>query len=167
MEQIPHPIECAICLESITKTDVILSCHHMFHHSCAAEWLIENDSCPMCRKSIGTTTPENTTKTVHMRDDYSNVLSFIDYSRIYERIIDLINIDANPLNIDWGSNDYIQTTITGGSSKNKTKITCFIHRSRNKYIVQVINIDVCQPRGKTIKYRKIINNRSINRKRLR
>jgi hypothetical protein len=42
-------MECPICLETIFKNKKILKCKHIFHKSCLNEWLINHDTCPMCR----------------------------------------------------------------------------------------------------------------------
>ena len=42
--------ECSICLESFdTKNTIVLNCNHYFHRECINEWLLINNSCPICR----------------------------------------------------------------------------------------------------------------------
>ena len=46
--------KCAICLNNITEQTGIIktSCGHFYHLKCASGWLVNNDSCPMCRKIL-------------------------------------------------------------------------------------------------------------------
>ncbi len=46
--------ECSICFNSMIKTNSIekLSCDHNFHSECINKWLINNNTCPLCRKVI-------------------------------------------------------------------------------------------------------------------
>ena len=46
--------ECVICLEPITNESMcrMLSCFHIFHAHCVANWLVTNASCPMCNKDL-------------------------------------------------------------------------------------------------------------------
>jgi E3 ubiquitin-protein ligase RNF115/126 len=47
--------ECSVCMDDVTVgVEVVeLPCHHWFHEACAAAWLKEHNTCPICRKSIG------------------------------------------------------------------------------------------------------------------
>jgi len=43
--------KCTICLETcIYGSEVIASnvCSHVFHHECLIDWLVQNDTCPVC-----------------------------------------------------------------------------------------------------------------------
>ena len=47
---------CAICLNEYEDGEEICwssnrKCNHVFHHSCIAEWLLQHDECPYCRKA--------------------------------------------------------------------------------------------------------------------
>ena len=44
-------LECSICLDKI-KNEVILKCKHKFCKECIHKWLLENDTCPICRTII-------------------------------------------------------------------------------------------------------------------
>jgi len=54
--------ECVICFASISKEtgSTTLSCSHTFHYSCITRWLCSqmdldlSESCPCCRKEVGT-----------------------------------------------------------------------------------------------------------------
>lgn len=46
-------IDCPICMEDVGNKGVYnLSCGHLFHHGCLNEWLLNNDTCPMCREKV-------------------------------------------------------------------------------------------------------------------
>merc|ERR1712224_438090 len=49
--------ECCICLEAYKPGDTICvaktsACDHVFHQECMAEWLQDNDQCPLCRVKL-------------------------------------------------------------------------------------------------------------------
>ncbi|GKF29452.1 RING-H2 finger protein ATL16 [Tanacetum coccineum] len=47
--------DCAICLEDFIDKQhigVVVSCQHSFHEDCINNWLSNERSCPLCRKSI-------------------------------------------------------------------------------------------------------------------
>lgn len=48
--------ECIICVESMAvgQTVIQLSCQHVFHESCAMQWLTQHHSCPYCRHELPT-----------------------------------------------------------------------------------------------------------------
>ncbi|XP_017490568.1 PREDICTED: E3 ubiquitin-protein ligase ATL9-like, partial [Rhagoletis zephyria] len=44
---------CTICNDETTNFNFVATpCSHGFHRSCLSTWLTENDSCPLCRRSI-------------------------------------------------------------------------------------------------------------------
>jgi hypothetical protein len=48
---------CAICLETHTKGDSVLTeCNHEFCHQCWSQWITRAKTCPACRKSRPSTT---------------------------------------------------------------------------------------------------------------
>ncbi|XP_057506566.1 uncharacterized protein LOC130789780 [Actinidia eriantha] len=47
--------ECAICLEEFRDGEtcrVLLVCDHFFHPECIGLWLVENRTCPICRREV-------------------------------------------------------------------------------------------------------------------
>ncbi|KAK1359377.1 hypothetical protein POM88_043851 [Heracleum sosnowskyi] len=46
--------ECSICVNKfeINEYICILECGHMFHHHCLAPWLLNNSTCPLCRRTL-------------------------------------------------------------------------------------------------------------------
>jgi hypothetical protein len=60
-----HPL-CAICLERLLVDESIgvshdAECHHLFHKTCIAEWLLTNQDCPVCRRDFLAVTTTTTT----------------------------------------------------------------------------------------------------------
>lgn len=54
--------ECSVCMDDVHIGDevVLLPCSHWFHEVCAAAWLGEHNTCPICRKGIdGETAPSS------------------------------------------------------------------------------------------------------------
>jgi len=46
-------IDCAICMEDVGNKGVYnLSCGHLFHNGCLDQWLLNNNTCPMCREQV-------------------------------------------------------------------------------------------------------------------
>jgi E3 ubiquitin-protein ligase RNF115/126 len=46
--------ECTICLDNVElgMEVTVLPCTHWFHFSCIEAWLIQNNTCPHCRRGI-------------------------------------------------------------------------------------------------------------------
>lgn len=51
--------ECSVCMDDvhIGSEVVVLPCTHWFHQECAATWLQEHNTCPICRKGLETDKP--------------------------------------------------------------------------------------------------------------
>ena len=46
-------IDCSICTEDVGTNKVYnLACGHLFHHKCLNPWLINHNTCPMCRQKV-------------------------------------------------------------------------------------------------------------------
>lgn len=153
--------ECSICLEqAIPEKQVTLSCGHSFHHSCAIGWLMENNTCPMCRKSIGITTSTNRKTCITLYYNINHIIDFNDMNRIYDTMIDIISVDeTDPDEIQWDSSNSIQYIIKGGRKNNKKNITYQISKHNNEYAVYSIDIDFWKYPTKKNKFCKNGNNR--------
>lgn len=47
-------IECVICFELLRENSVVRTpCNHYFHNNCLLEWVIINNTCPVCRINFG------------------------------------------------------------------------------------------------------------------
>jgi len=138
--------ECSICLEHTNpEKDVKLSCNHTFHHKCAIQWLIENNTCPMCRKSIGINQNVDTVKYIILLENHSHLLNHSDLTTIYDKTFDIISIDdTDPEKIKWDSFNSINCCIKGGYKKNKKIISYIIHKQSPNYIIEITYIDYWQ-----------------------
>ena len=45
-------LKCSICLCHLGKKKFITECNHKFHYKCILRWILNNDTCPMCRQII-------------------------------------------------------------------------------------------------------------------
>ena len=45
--------ECVICLDPINGPHVTTPCNHKMHNKCLTQWLLTEDTCPLCRHDIG------------------------------------------------------------------------------------------------------------------
>jgi len=71
--------ECVICFEPFEEDICVTrpggTCQHQFHVECMSEWLLENESCPLCRSKIIIETPKKESNRGSTPDD--------DYYRYY------------------------------------------------------------------------------------
>ena len=44
---------CVICLDEIEGAHVTTPCNHKMHNKCLTQWLLTEDTCPLCRHDIG------------------------------------------------------------------------------------------------------------------
>ena len=60
--------ECPICYIKNNFTTKTTECNHKFHASCIDSWLIDHNTCPMCRKvnPFGMIN-QDPTRTLHVR----------------------------------------------------------------------------------------------------
>jgi hypothetical protein len=57
--QWPADFTCPICLETMTPQEKIVqstACGHSYHRACIARWMLEQNTCPLCRQIITTRT---------------------------------------------------------------------------------------------------------------
>ncbi|MFQ6650996.1 hypothetical protein Gotur_022924 [Gossypium turneri] len=47
---------CSICMEGLSESEGggsrQVSCGHVYHHDCITDWLLNGNSCPLCRHEI-------------------------------------------------------------------------------------------------------------------
>lgn len=43
---------CAICLQPIDSEKVLMPCGHAFHRACIKQWMLQQCTCPMCRRDF-------------------------------------------------------------------------------------------------------------------
>lgn len=63
--------ECAVCQEDyvVGKELVVLPCKHTFDPDCVNSWLKVNGTCPICRYSLVTSSPEPQIREIYSVDD--------------------------------------------------------------------------------------------------
>lgn len=47
-----HNEICIICMEEGNKKFLELKCKHLYHKKCLKKWIIDNNSCPLCRLPV-------------------------------------------------------------------------------------------------------------------
>ncbi len=61
---VPQPVTCSICFDNISdSTKKSLNCDHNFHINCINTWLVENNTCPLCRA------PQSISRSLSSRED--------------------------------------------------------------------------------------------------
>ena len=45
-------MQCSICLDVITDQSCTTECGHFFHSKCVFKWIVLNNKCPVCRKTL-------------------------------------------------------------------------------------------------------------------
>jgi hypothetical protein len=49
-------LECSICLETMEDSRgnfvKTRTCGHVFHQRCLVQWILQNHSCPLCRRQL-------------------------------------------------------------------------------------------------------------------
>jgi hypothetical protein len=52
-----HVQDCAVCADTFAVGQTVVcipACGHVFHHSCAMQWLVGHNTCPYCRRELPT-----------------------------------------------------------------------------------------------------------------
>jgi hypothetical protein len=44
--------ECIICYNQLDNDDIKQECGHSFHTLCLYKWILESDTCPICRSTL-------------------------------------------------------------------------------------------------------------------
>ena len=102
---------CGICLETIDDP-IGFQCNHSFHNKCISHWLLQNNTCPLCRHEIYETTETEDEDEYEYDEDTSYDLILNDrlitledsvITKMTNRIEDLTNhIDSDmPLKYLW------------------------------------------------------------------
>lgn len=78
--------DCTICMEKIDSTDKkILTCNHKFHTNCINKWLLENNTCPICRTTQYTNLNSSSISSTNIRSR----ISFLRGDRFYNAVDEL------------------------------------------------------------------------------
>ena len=98
---------CAVCLTDLNSSKTKqLTCNHVFHENCINPWLVDKDTCPLCREVVKKTLP--TTPIININ----------------------INIPAAPLNIPVR-----RTTQQRNSNRNLVLIQELINKLKRTLII--------------------------------
>ena len=161
---------CSICIENITTTQFKTNCNHIFHNECLMHWLVENDTCPSCRKNLtGTCNLHNSEDSEDSEDIYENTLYNIIYrgdepitenmyNQIILRIYDYINsFDDEYCKYKWKDNS-LNESYTVIKFK---KFTVFL---KFEYYILNNNIEInCKIKENIVKkFKKKYNNKYNN-----
>ena len=95
---------CSICLDTHLHTKT-LDCNHTFGTECIGKWLINNDTCPLCRFIVR--------KTYYINNKSNSIVDIINENTNVNVIIDnqTITIDSiHPITILNTNGDIIFTT---------------------------------------------------------
>ena len=105
---------CSICFDNFDGCKAITpKCGHTFHNECLSHWLLENDSCPMCRFPIGVTKVDPISEYLEEMDDYiqvsfdENVADKIIYDNLLQEMFEFMKILINTVDEeDEGHEEY-------------------------------------------------------------
>ena len=81
--------QCNICLDEMENMDTFKTpCNHIFHNRCVAQWLLINDTCPLCRTIVVKTDERNLTSTdIIYYDNEPIYIYYIEYLISYIQYI--------------------------------------------------------------------------------
>lgn len=71
---------CSICLANLIEVEeiIVLDCKHGFHQACIYEWIIVNNTCPLCRLKVhGKTIEEHIVSALINGDDNKDLINRI------------------------------------------------------------------------------------------
>jgi hypothetical protein len=118
-------MECSICLSDICEDQGMLKCTHTFCHPCISEWLLLNNSCPMCR--------EPSKEIIHLSSSIPDLLNCLYYLGF--KYVFVSNID-NISNVNTHKN----TSILNINSRPR----CFYCPSYYGLLTKCINTKTCE-----------------------
>ena len=127
-------MNCSICIEKVNN-GFSLECGHRFHNKCITHWLLNNKTCPVCRKEIIKVkhTPIQTEPIVLVMDTFEdtivpkNILESIQ-NDCHDEINAFLENITQP-NPGWAvleKDEYVLEMVTHkkGRGKHKTKEEC-------------------------------------------
>tara|TARA_B110000914_G_scaffold199237_1_gene190140 strand:+ start:141 stop:671 length:531 start_codon:yes stop_codon:yes gene_type:complete len=121
--------DCSICIEKVDQ-GFKLDCGHCFHNKCITYWLLENKTCPVCRKSIVEIDEEDEEE--DELEETILIMDFFEETIVPKHLQESIKQDSNyeialfmEDRDEWNMlepNEYILEMITIKNSKGKYKI---------------------------------------------
>lgn len=127
-EHIDSERQCSVCMEDFQLGDVVrsLPCHHLFHTDCINPWLHLHNTCPICRKTLGTPADEVEETNEHEATDATDSGSTdssdndVDTDSSNEEVDDSAATASSP--VADGGHDYIadESTESAASIPDRT-----------------------------------------------
>ena len=160
-------MSCSICLETCNVPFTSTKCDHTFCNTCILEWMLQHDTCPLCRINIGE--PSNVEEEEEEEETIPTYQLSIngqyyedEYNMLASIICDYINSEDNEPYYKWKetNNGSSFTTIRKGNMYIDLKIDLYYIDESNDHKLKIyIN------RRNIIKYnKKRYNYNSNNRK---
>ena len=125
--------DCSICIENVDR-GFKLECGHYFHNKCITHWLLENKTCPVCRRSIVECNDDEEEE--EEQEETIIVMYFFEETIVPKHLQESIKQDSNyEIEIfmenrdEWDMiepNEYVLEMITtkNGKGQYKTKEVC-------------------------------------------
>lgn len=144
---------CGICLEILNanQSEITTKCNHSFHNKCLTPWLINKNTCPLCRHEIyekfidedsDLESDDEDEPEYHVHIDNSIItLEDSSVTKITQRIIELTDhMESDfqdPLKHNWYIDDDFVFYTTVNTKKYKSFITFNIYKYQNDYYINV------------------------------
>jgi len=60
-QHLDEELQCSVCFENFELDEDVkkLPCNHLYHPQCIDPWLVQHNTCPICRKPAGTDAPRS------------------------------------------------------------------------------------------------------------
>lgn len=120
---------CGICLSSVKSKNYKLDCGHEFHTKCLTPWLLENNTCPICR-DISYNIDSDEEEEEEELSRYTVMLpnNVTDFNQLADRIDDLIE------HLELGEQSYYNWKIDSKGN--------FITKYNSKSVQTIISIEL-------------------------
>ena len=152
--------ECGICMEPITTKSYKTQCWHSFHNKCLTQWLLQNSSCPLCRKEFGpkhTVQEDDTLFIMYMWAP--EIIPKTVHTRIEKQLVEIIQQNSN-------SNTFMINTNIRIKTKHKTEILYYTINKINeyRYCIDIFEHEIkCNYKHKFQTLSKKMKNNYLNR----
>ena len=158
-------MSCSICLESCKNPFTSSKCEHTFCNTCILEWMLQHDTCPLCRSNIAEPSNINSVPQEESMEKYFVIIIGNYYENeinmLASILSDYVNSWENTPYYKWKDNSY------GTSHTTIRKSNMYIDFKLEMYSIEGTtdhNIKIYINRRNIIKYKKKRDNYS-NQKR--